>query len=281
MALSFSGRSRRRLARALWPAAFEPPPLPPGTTYAGDGLITQNNSDFLDDERFRRAYAAGKATDSWWGHDLHWRAYIICWAALRGRSLAGDYVECGVHKGGFSRMLAEYVDLASVPEKKLFLIDTYCGLPERFRDDAAGKMLEKHYPDGLGYSDTYDEVARTFQPFPNAAVIRGIVPDILPQVPTDRVCYLSIDLNLAAPSVAAAAYFWPLMSAGAVMVLDDYGFTNFRDQKLAFDEFAAGIGVEILLLPTGQGLLIKPANGGSGTAGGAGTKGPEQPARRT
>jgi O-methyltransferase len=81
---------------------------------------------------------------------------------------------------------------------------------------------------------------------------------VLPEVAAERVCYLSIDLNCVGPSIEAAERFWPLMSPGAVMVLDDYGFQLFRDQKEAFDLFAERIGVRILLLPTGQGLLIKP-----------------------
>jgi hypothetical protein len=89
-------------------------------------------------------------------------------------------------------------------------------------------------------------------------VVRGEVPEVLPEVAAERVCYLSIDLNSVAPSIAAAEHFWPRMSRGAAMVLDDYGFPQFSDQKPAFDSFAVGIGVPILSLPTGQGLLIKP-----------------------
>jgi len=262
MSFSLSARLRRRIAKALWPPAFappsrQPPPLPPALTYAGDGLFTQNNSDFLADERFRRAYAAGKATGSWWDHDLHWRAYVICWAAQRGAMLAGDYVECGVHRGGFSRMLAEYVDLAAMLAKKLYLVDTYCGVPDRFRSAAQGSDL-----DGL-YAESYGDVVRTFAPYPNAVVVRGTIPEILPEVRPAQVCYLSIDLNCVGPSIAAVEHFWPLMAAGAVAVLDDYGFVNFRDQKRAFDAWAERIGTEILMLPTGQGLLIKPGRDGS------------------
>jgi len=262
MSFSVSARVRRGLARFLWPPAFEAAAvpaaaagtisLPAGFSYAGDGMLTYHNSDFLADERFRRAYAAGKATGSWWEHDLHWRGFVVCWAAERGLGLDGDYVECGVNRGGFSRMLAEWIGLAERPDKRLWLVDTYCGIPARDRSETQGEVLDTLY------SECFDEVVATFAPFPNAHVVRGIVPEVLPQVLAERVCYLSIDMNCVEPSIAAAERFWPLMSAGAVMVLDDYGFTNFRDQKEAFDLFAARVGVRILLLPTGQGLLIKP-----------------------
>jgi O-methyltransferase len=149
-------------------------------------------------------------------------------------------------------MLADYIDLAAHPEKKLYLIDTYCGLPQRFISPGQESMLQSLYP------DSYAEVAETFKPFPNTVLMRGVIPDILPEVRPKSVCYLSIDLNCVEPSIAAAEHFWPLMSAGAAMLLDDYGFMVFSDQKEAFDAWSEREGVEILTLPTGQGLLIKP-----------------------
>jgi len=250
MTRKLTERLRRGLARRLWPQVFDAPAS--AFTYDSDGLRTEHASDFLDNPLFLRAYAAGKATGSWWDRDVHWRAYVVCWAASRGRTLAGDYVECGVHRGGYSRMLAEYVDLASLPGKKLYLVDSYCGVPERF----VGAELAKQYADA--YGEFHDDVVRTFAPWPNAIVVRGVVPDVLPQVGVERVCYVSIDMNCVEPSIEAARHFWPIMTSGAVMVLDDYGFLYFQDQKVAFDRFAKEIGTEILSLPTGQGLLIKP-----------------------
>ena len=251
MTLSISGRIRKRLADLLWPHVCPTLPVLPPTTFAADGLTTEHASAFLDDPLFRRAYAAGEATGSWFGMDIRWRAYVVCWAARRGQFLGGDFVECGVNRGGYSRMLAEYVDLASMPGRKLYLIDTYRGLPEEFDDS------EYRHPPGT-YTDCYDDVVRTFAPFPNAVIIRGAIPPVLAKVQPERVCYLSIDLNCVAPSIRAAEHFWPRMTGGAIMVLDDYGFLVYHDQKAAFDDFARSQGTEVLSLPTGQGLLIKP-----------------------
>jgi hypothetical protein len=41
-------------------------------------------------------------------------------------------------------------------------------------------------------------------------------------------------------------------------LLDDYAYHGYRQQKLGMDRFAASRGVQVLSLPTGQGLLIKP-----------------------
>ena len=62
-------------------------------------------------------------------------------------------------------------------------------------------------------------------------------------------------LLLGAEFIAAAQV---IVYAGAVMVLDDYGWSRHIVQKHAFDAFAAKRGVLVLPLPTGQGLIVKP-----------------------
>jgi len=251
--LSLSRKIRRRLARYIWrepPApAFPPPPY----TYAGDGFMTVHRAEFLCDPLFREAYGHAKSIGAWHGADIEWRAYTVCWAAAKARGLEGDYVECGVDRGGFSRMAMHYIGFDRLPEKKFYLVDTFTGIPEEtLTDDPNRELL------GTRYDRTYDDVVRTFAPFPNAVIVQGKVPEILPSVGADRICYLCIDLNTTAPSVAAAEFFWDRMVSGAPMVLDDYGQTYFDGMNVAFDAFARARGVEILALPTGQGLLFKP-----------------------
>ncbi|HEY0313520.1 MAG TPA: class I SAM-dependent methyltransferase [Allosphingosinicella sp.] len=205
---------------------------------------------FRDDAAFRRAYAAGEATGSWWGFDVEWRASIVCWAALQGRSLEGDFVEVGVHRGGYARMVVDYVGFETLTGKSFYLIDTYCGIPAAHRTGAAALF------DGV-YGDCYEDVLRTFTPFDTVRIVRGAVPEVLDTVRPARVAFLSIDLNSAEPSARALEHFWPLMVQGAVAVLDDYNFELFADQRAALDAAAARLGAPILALPSGQGLMVK------------------------
>ncbi len=108
------------------------------------------------------------------------------------------------------------------------------------------------------YADCYSEVTRTFKEFKNVQIIKGVVPDTLALVPSKKIAFLSIDMNCAAPEIAAAEYFWEKLSSGAVIVLDDYGWARHIEQKRAFDRFASERGVSVLSLPTGQGLIFKP-----------------------
>lgn len=228
-------------------------PLYGKATYNQDGLATAHNADFMREPRFASAYEAGKATGSWTFGDLHWRAYVVCWAAERGATLAGDFVECGVNRGGYALTVINYVNFENLP-KKFYLLDTFEGLVERCispEEKARGVRVGEYEP-------CYDAVVRTFSPYANVEIIKGAVPDTLPLVKTDQIAFLSIDMNIRDPEIAAAEYFWDTLVSGAVMVLDDYGWRKHLEQKLAFDEFARKRGAQVLALPTGQGLVFKP-----------------------
>jgi O-methyltransferase len=214
-------------------------------TYLEDGMGTEHVADFLSDPRFMSAYQAGVETGSWHGCDLHWRVYNACWAAQHVLSLQGDFVECGVNRGGISRSVMEYVGFDSL-DRKFFLLDTFRG------------SSEVATPNKSEYLECYEDVIKTFSPFPNATIIRGMVPETLPQVESEKICYLSIDMNNPAPEVAALRFFWPKLVQGAIVILDDYAFSeSYRTSKNAMDALGCELGFKVLTLPTGQGLIIK------------------------
>jgi O-methyltransferase len=215
-------------------------------TYAEDGLITRHTADFVRDPQFVAAYAKGKATGSWGNMEPRWRVYTACSWARRAAKLAGDFVECGVNRGGMPVTIMEYISFNSLG-KRFYLLDTYCGIPQRYS-----------HSNGHSYSDSFNFVTRTFKPYPGARIIQGIVPDTLPEVDSEQICFLSIDMNSAEPEVATLEFFWRKLVPGAVVLLDDYaGGENYRAQKTAMDTLAQTLGTEITSLPTGQGLIIR------------------------
>ncbi len=226
-------------------------------SFAGDDLVSWHNPEFLTDPAFMRAVELGNARQSWnLARDVRWRYHVILWAAWRAARLQGDFVECGVNRGGFSRAVVDYVDFGRLA-KTFYLMDTFDGLVEAHitpEERAHGRSREAF----AHYSDSFDDVRDAFRPFANVVLVRGPIPDTLAQVTPEKVSYLSIDMNVVLPEIAAAEHFWERLVSGAVMILDDYGHLPFVAQKRAFDAFAAARGVQVLLLPTGQGLIFKP-----------------------
>jgi hypothetical protein len=233
--------------------------------YLADHLAVWHKSvDFMQDPKFLAAYRRGM--DS--GHhiirapgshsDLHieWRVHVLLWAARHASKLEGDFVECGVNTGIYSLAICDYLDFNRLG-KSFYLFDTFCGLPVEqvsAEEEVLGRLEEGSYY----YSECYDIARRNFAPYSKAVLVRGKVPDTLASVPIERVCFLSIDMNIVEPEIAAMEFFWDRLSPGAPVVLDDYGWSTYRPQKDAMDSFAERKNVAILALPTGQGLVLKP-----------------------
>jgi O-methyltransferase len=252
-----SAEVRNRIARVRYAISDRPMILNP--TYADDGLISSHVTTFLVNNKFLKSYEVGKLGGSLVNHpgDIHFRAYIICWAARYAVKLRGDFVECGVGKALLSRTLVQYIDFQGL-DKTLFLFDTYEGIPlgqaaDMYERENMALLNDTHFS-----SNYYDEVKKSFENYPNVSLIKGNIPESLDQQKINLIAYLSIDLNNAHAEISCINFFWSKLVIGGIVILDDYAYSEeFKVQKNAWDEWAATKNIEILTLPTGQGLIIK------------------------
>jgi O-methyltransferase len=214
--------------------------IPFSPTYNEDGLINNKNVGFLLDARFRDAVDRAIADELYVDPNIRWRCHVACWAATHALKLGGDFVECGVNKGFMSRILMDYVGFAAQP-RKFYLLDTFGG-------------FEDH---GRRYEDCYETARKAFRGYHNAVLVKGEIPSTLGCVQS-AIAYLAIDMNSPEPERAAIEYFWPKMVSGGIVLLDDYCWPTREKQKDSMDEFAKSVGAQILSLPTGQGMILRP-----------------------
>ncbi len=213
----------------------------------------------MEDDRFVAAYQRGVSAA---GQDYlwHWRVHIGLWAAECGARLSGDFVECGVNRGFMSSSIMQRLDW-NRRDRQFYLLDTFSGVDQRYLSDddiREGVMAKNADLIQAGfYATRAEEVRRNFSEWRNVTIIEGPIPETLPQVRSDHVAFLHIDMNCAAPEVAALEYFWPRLEVGAPVLLDDYAFHGYAHQKVAMDRLSGRLGVSIASLPTGQGLLIR------------------------
>jgi hypothetical protein len=251
--------ARRGLARSLYALVRR---VAPGA-YAQDGLISVHSHEFMLDPAFIRAYARGvKAIGGLDTYHWQWRIHIGLWAATVAAGLEGDFVECGVNRGFLSSAIMEHLDWNS-RDRDFYLLDTFAGLDERFVSDSERRSgALRHNAENLRsgfYVSGVDAVRANFSQWPRARLIVGAVPETLPQVTATRIAYLHLDMNAAPPETAALGYFWDKLASGAPVLLDDYAYLGYSAQKRAMDDFARAHGVTVCSLPTGQGLIVRPA----------------------
>lgn len=218
--------------------------------FAGDMLIAfQRNMGFFEDARFMNALRSEAGTEQ--ERSLIWRLHVLCWCAENALHLEGDFVECGVLRGFSSSVAARYLDFGS-RRKSWHLYDTFAGIPADQLD--AGHANPADYQD----ETLYDAVVRRFAGYPNVAVHRGRVPEVLVGTAPERIAFLHLDMNSSKAEVGALEFLYERLVPGAHLLLDDYGWYAYRQQKASADAFLGARGGRVLELPTGQGLLIKP-----------------------
>jgi O-methyltransferase len=220
-------------------------------TFAGDGFATSHDLSFTDDLRFVNAFH--EAFDQvptelaeQCKRNIMWRAHICTWGARQAAQIEGDFVELGVWYGVLSMTICNDLRFDKQfhnKERKFYLVDSF------------GQMPGSH--PNLDYQeDIYRVVQERFQHYKNVEIVRGLVPEILPSIPAQRVAYLAIDMNGSVPERAALEYFYDKLSPGAFVYLDDYGW-GYPGLRQTVDEFLSDKPESLLHFPSGNSIFIK------------------------
>jgi hypothetical protein len=229
------------------------------TCFYNDRMITFDKSTaFLTkNQRFQRAFDMCALNDE--DRSRAWRMHTLAWAADIAMQLDGDFVECGVFEGFMSQTIIEYVGFAETP-RTFYLYDTFDGFSPKYSepdDFGTGSGFYDFANKVYGRDGLYEDVVDRFAPYPNAKVIRGVVPDVLHDNSPETIAFLHIDMNSPRAEQGALEVLFDRVVPGGVIVFDDYGWLSYAKQMEAADAFMNARGYFVLELPTGQGLTVK------------------------
>jgi len=170
--------------------------------------------------------------------------------------IAGDFVECGVWKGGSAMVIAHTLHSLGNTDRKIYLYDTFEGMPEpdvrdtKIRTGASGNMLWKSKQEDGGWCNiSIDEVKKNVftTPFPkgNFIFVRGKVEDTIPKnIPKD-VALLRLDTDWFSSTYHEFKHLFPLVNVGGVIMIDDYG--SWSGSKDATDIYFAENNISMYL----------------------------------
>ena len=163
--------------------------------------------------------------------------------------IPGDFVECGVFRGASAFLLAKLID-ARAPDRRLHLFDSFAGLSRPGIHDGS------YWRAGALASDL-GEVTRNLAPYAGRIVFHpGWIPQKFHEVEDVSFAFAHIDVDLYEPTRACLDFFASRMTAGGLIVCDDYGFETCPGARRAVDEFAASRRLPVVHLPTGQGVVF-------------------------
>jgi O-methyltransferase len=183
--------------------------------------------------------------------------------------IEGDFVECGVWRGGSMQAMAWTLLAEGAKDRDLHLFDTFEGMPppgehdRRTKDSmAADHLLEQHdlsHPVWAyaGLEDVRQGMAETGYPEERIHFVPGMVEDTIPNQAPDRIAVLRLDTDWYASTRHELEHLYPRLVPGGVLLLDDYGYWD--GARRATEEFLATIDDKLLLLPMAEGrIAIKP-----------------------
>ena len=164
-------------------------------------------------------------------------------AANQAAGVPGDVLELGTYRGGSLFLLA-----AACPERRVFGLDTYRGMPCK-----ADPAVDVHRA-GEFHETSLEMVERFVLPLQNAVPIAMTVPEDLHAYPLDGPFALAhFDGDLLASCRAFLDHVLPRLSPGGVIVFDDYKWGRCPGVQQAIEER----GLEVTSTVAYQAVYVK------------------------
>jgi O-methyltransferase len=173
-------------------------------------------------------------------------------------NIPGDFVECGVWKGGSSMLIALTLLKFGVTDRKIWMYDTFEGMSEPGEEDEdimggkahdTWKKLKQDEQSGWCVSSleaVKNNLSITNYPNPLFHFISGMVEKTIPNhMPNGHIALLRLDTDWYESTNHEMNFLFPLLVKSGVLIIDDYG--HWQGAKKAIDEYVHHNNIAIYL----------------------------------
>lgn len=177
-------------------------------------------------------------------------------------NIQGDFVECGVWKGGSVMLMALTLRELGETHRDIYLYDTFEGMSAPTKEDHllsdstahANSLMEKRpiYKCISPLEEVEKNMASTHYPMERLHFVKGKVEDSIPGTMPNEIALLRLDTDWYESTIHELHHLYPLLVKQGVLILDDFGY--WAGQKTAVDEYFENIS--ILLTGTSDGGRI-------------------------
>lgn len=164
-------------------------------------------------------------------------------------NIPGDFVECGVWRGGSMMMVALTLLALGKTDRNLVLFDTFEGLPkpdEALDVDVWGnrgidgwrphrKTDESSDWAYASLEEVRANMESTGYPIDKMFFVKGMVEDTIPAKSPDTIAMLRLDTDWYSSTKHELDHLYPRLSRSGILILDDYG--HFKGARQATDEY--------------------------------------------
>lgn len=158
--------------------------------------------------------------------------------------IQGDFVECGVWRGGSTMAAALSYLSATANLPTLHLFDTFEGMTAPTEVDrkvasgeAAATLLQQfeHYKCYAAIDDVRRNLQSTGYPANRIRFVKGKVEDTIPAAAPAQIAVLRLDTDWYDSTKHELEHLFPRLSVGGVLIVDDYG--DWEGARKAVDEY--------------------------------------------
>ncbi len=174
------------------------------------------------------------------------RCYVIYQFAVWTNKLEGDIAEVGVYKGGTGRLLASVCK-----NKDIYLFDSF----EGFKETNIEKGIDNYNAGDFG-DISHKEVSDFLSGCKNIKIIKGWFPESASDI-ASNFSLIHLDVDLYQSTKDGLEFFWPKLSNGGVIIIDDYHGKQTPGVKKATDEFCQKHDIQPFFFAANQCVLIK------------------------
>ncbi|HEV7346839.1 TylF/MycF/NovP-related O-methyltransferase [Telluribacter sp.] len=175
------------------------------------------------------------------------------------QKIEGDFVECGVWKGGSAMAIVLHLLSKGVTDRQIYLYDTFEGMSEptdldkSFDGQPALTLLQnssKEESNSVWCYSTLDEVkqnlATTAYPDDRIRFIKGKVEETIPKqgIP-EKIALLRLDTDWYESTRHELEHLFPRLQSGGILIIDDYG--HWEGCRRAVDEYIREYKIKLFL----------------------------------
>lgn len=203
------------------------------------------------------------------------RVFALCQATeyAAAQNLPGDFVECGVWRGGSSMAMLNTLLRINAAPRNVWLYDTFEGMSQPTSDDVdcfghtADALLAESAHDRTSaqsvwceasLEDVRQNVEGTNYPKDKIHYVVGKVEETIPSSVPDQIALLRLDTDWFDSTWHELQHLYPRLVSGGILIIDDYG--HWQGCRQAVDKYLAEFAPNLFLNRidyTGR-LAVKP-----------------------
>jgi O-methyltransferase len=160
-------------------------------------------------------------------------------------NVPGDFIETGVWRGGASAMIRGVLKARGVADRKVFLADSFEGLPPPNDEEFPADIGSKYHTRGR-LAVGVEQVKKTFEAYglmdEQVEFVVGWFKDTLHKLDVERFALLRLDGDMYESTIQAISALYPKLSPGGFIIVDDYG--SIKACREAIQDYRAEHGID-------------------------------------